>query len=233
MDIRLEIPDSLADITLSDYQKFMKIAEGKDIDIFVQQKMIQIFCKVPLLAVTHIKMQDFKKIVVHLTSVLEAKHELIPITTIQGKKYGFIPDLDKDMTFGEYIDLDTMMKTWETFDKAMSVLYRPVKSKYKGKYTIFDYDSNADASYGKLITMDVVTGATLFFWNLSKKLLQITPNYLQRLLKSMEMTSDGQKTKAVLEKNGVGIPTFIESLTETSLRLEQLLPQTWAKPLRF
>lgn len=229
MDIKLTVPDSLADITLGDYQKFMKISEGKEMDIFIQQKMVQIFCHIPLLAVTHIKVQDFKKIVSHLVSVLEQKSALIPITEVDGKKYGFIPNLDRDMTIGEYIDLDKFMETWDTFDKAMGVLYRPVTSKSREKYLISDYDPNIDISYTKQITMDVVTGATLFFWTLSAELLKITPNYLRKLI---QKTGTQEEVTAAFEKNGVGIHTFLRSLEETSLGLEKLLPPTLARHSR-
>lgn len=230
MDIKITVPDSLSEITLGDYQKFMKISEGKDMDIFIQQKMVQIFCKIPLIAVSKIKINDFKKIVNHLSNVISQKSNFIPTTKVNGKMYGFIPDLDNDMTFGEYVDLDSFIKSWETFDKAMSVLYRPIKVKKGNKYQIKDYDSRNDIAYTREITMDVVTGAIVFFCNLSNALLKATPSYLSKLVHKLPQ---GNKEKTLMEginKNGGGTLTFLELLEETSLKLEMLLPQTLAKP---
>ena len=221
MDIKVTIPESMADITLSDYQKFIKISDGKDFDVFIQQKMISIFCNIPLLAVSKLNRQDFKAIVVILSKILEEKHELQPIIKIDGKEYGFIPNLRSGFTFGEFVDLDNLMKEWSTFHQAMSILYRPVVSKKGTKYIIEPYDSNAPFNHMERVTMDVVTGATLFFWNLSRTLLEVTPKYLQQQL------AKNPQAEAALQKNGVGMHTFINSLAEASLKLEMLLHRTW------
>ena len=49
------------------------------------------------------------------------------------------PDLD-ELSFGEYIDLDTYLGDWENIHDAMNVLYRPINSKKGDRYTIQEYD---------------------------------------------------------------------------------------------
>ena len=41
---------------------------------------------------------------------------------MRGVEYGFIPNLD-DMSFGEYVDLDTYIGDWQNIHRAMAVLY--------------------------------------------------------------------------------------------------------------
>lgn len=229
MEINITVPTSLKDIKLSDYQKFLKIAKGNDDDMFIRQKMVQIFCNIPLLAVTKIKRKDFTIISNAILEVLQEKPKLTPITEIKGVKYGFIPNLNDDMTLGEFVDLDNYMKDWNEFHKAMAVLYRPINSKPLFKrifkndnsYTIEKYDTEKVNSSAMLdMNMEVVMGAVVFFWTLSNQLLKITPKYLQQLLRK------NPKAVMALEKNGVGISTFTNSLEEACSRLTLLLPYT-------
>ncbi len=216
MEVAFKVPTELSEIRLSDYQKFISIVENEDNDLFVRQKMVQIFCDVPLLAVSRMKRKDFISISNSLTETLQSKNDLIPTISINGQEFGFVPNLDK-IQLGEFTDLDKYLSNWSDFHKAMAVLYRPITSKIKNKYLIEEYQgSDKYSSLMKGITMDVVMGAVLFFWTLSRQLLTIIPKYLEQLAK-------GQKEALMdLEKNGGGINTFISSLEETCSKLMKL-----------
>ena len=122
MKIEINVPDSLKEITLGQYQKFEKLntEENKD-TTFLLQKMVQIFCSLNLKDVATIKYKSVQEIALHLNKVFDTKHDLIPTFELGGVKLGFIPVLD-DMTLGEYIDLDNNLGDWQTMHKAMSVL---------------------------------------------------------------------------------------------------------------
>lgn len=225
MKIEVTVPTSLSEIPLKDYQKFVKIAAGNEDDFFIKQKMIQIFCHVPLIAVTKMKRKDFNSISSTLLELLNKKPKLITITEIAGRRYGFIPSLQEDMTVGEFTDLDGFMKDWKDFHKAMAVLYRPITAERKGKYQIESYEPSEERDQVMQdMNMEVVMGAVLFFWTLSEQLLRITPRYLE-----LHLTRN-KKAAEALEKNGVGISTFINLLEVASLKLEGLLPYTWERP---
>jgi hypothetical protein len=72
--------------------------------------------------------------------------------------------------------------------------------------------------------LDVVIGALLFFYRLGMELLTITPKFLEQKLKR------DKRMQAALERSGVGINTYLQSLEETCLRLMLLLPHTLARP---
>ena len=55
MKLTINIPETLNEVTLKQYQKWLKIAEGKELDSFLQQKMVEIFCNIPLKQVLQIK----------------------------------------------------------------------------------------------------------------------------------------------------------------------------------
>ena len=224
MELNITVPTSLSDIKLRDYQKFIKIANDNQDDLFLRQKMVQIFCNIPLLAVSKMRRKDFTIISNALIEILQEKPSLKRIVELNGQKYGFIPNLDDDMSFGEFVDLDDYMKDWKDFHKAMAVLYRPIKTQRKENYTIIDYDTEKVSSSVMLdMPMDVVMGSVVFFWTLSALLLKITPKYLAQVLRK------NPGVQEVLEKNGVGISTYTNSLEEACLNLERLLPYTLAR----
>ena len=51
MNIKLNVPNRLSEIALSEYVKYLKILdineEDENSDVFVQQKVLEIFCGVP------------------------------------------------------------------------------------------------------------------------------------------------------------------------------------------
>jgi len=177
MKLTLNIPESLSEVTLDQYQQWLKVAEGKDLDNFLQQKMIEIFCGVTLKQVMLIKAKDIESIVVQISKLFNQKeNKFIDRFNYQDQEFGFVPKLD-DMTFGEYVDLDNYLADWQLIHKAMGVLFRPITFKKKKQYLIEDYET-ADKYNMKQMTLDVVFGAMVFFWNLRNELQKHILNYL-------------------------------------------------------
>ena len=85
-------------------------------------------------------------------------------------------DLD-DISFGEYVDLDTYLADWEQMNKAIGVLYRPITFKKKQQYLIEDYES-AEKYDMTEVTLDVVFGSLVFFYSLRNELQKTILNYL-------------------------------------------------------
>ena len=144
MKVEINVPDSLNEITLAQYQRFEKLnTEENQGSTFLLQKMVEIFCNLDLKDVAEIKYKSVQEIAVHLNKVFDTKHTLIPTFELEGIEYGFIPVLD-DMTLGEYIDLDENLGDWSNMHKAMSVLYRPIKFKKGHKYNIEAYNGTTE-----------------------------------------------------------------------------------------
>ena len=81
MKLDIILPTDLSEITLQQYQKFVKIdtEENKD-SSFLMHKTVEIFCNLDLKNIVKIKMVDVKKILAHLNEVFEKKNDLIPAT---------------------------------------------------------------------------------------------------------------------------------------------------------
>lgn len=213
MKLTLNIPESLSEVTLDQYQQWLKVAEDKEMNNFLQQKMIEIFCGVTLKQVMLIKAKDIESIVVQISELFNQKdNKFIDRFRYQDQDFGFIPKLD-DMTFGEYVDLDTYLADWQLMHKAMSVLYRPITFKKKNQYLIEDYET-ADKYNMKQMTLDVVFGSMVFFWNLRNEL----QNHILSYLANQTEVPISQELRDSL-KNGVGINLSMDWQMETSSTL--------------
>ena len=176
MKLTINIPETLNEVTLKQYQKWLKIAEGKELDSFLQQKMVEIFCNIPLKQVLQIKATDINNICEELSKLFNNEPKFIDRFTLNDKEFGFIPKLD-DISFGEYVDLDTYLADWELMHKAIAVLYRPITYKKKKQYLIEEYESSDKYDMSET-TLDIVFGAIVFFYSLKNELQKTILNYL-------------------------------------------------------
>lgn len=206
MKIEITVPTSLNEITLEQYQKFLKIAEENPEGNFLNAKMIEIFCGIPLSDSYKLKMSSVSAIIDILNEMLNVTPNHVEKFTLNGVQYGFIPDLD-EMSLGEYIDLDNNISSWAEMHKAMNVLYRPIKIKKGDKYSVEDYDVSNPAAL-KDMPLDAAIGAVFFFLNLGIELSKHTILY-----SNLEEMEDIQE-QLILEENGVGINHFMLSLEE-------------------
>jgi hypothetical protein len=213
MKLTLNIPESLSEVTLDQYQQWLKVAEDKEMNNFLQQKMIEIFCGVTLKQVMLIKAKDIESIVVQISELFNQKdNKFIDRFKYQDQDFGFIPKLD-DMTFGEYVDLDTYLADWQLMHKAMSVLYRPITFKKKNQYLIEEYET-ADKYNMKQMTLDIVFGSMVFFWKLKNELQSLILSYLA----NQTEVPISQELRDSL-KNGAGINLSMDWQMETSSTL--------------
>ena len=206
MKIEVIIPNNLSEITLDQYQRFLKIQENNTDEKFLTSKMIEIFCGIKLPEVLKMRVNDVSLITNILSEMFENIPQLVQRFKMNGVEYGFIPDLD-DMSLGEYIDLDTYLGDWENMHRAMAVLYRPIKNKSGNRYNIKEYDGKGFEDM-KDMPLDAVLSSIVFFYNLGIELSKAMMNYL-------ETTEEEALTEFLnSQPNGVGINQFTHSLSE-------------------
>ena len=207
MQIEINVPTSLNEITLEQYQKFLKASEETPEGSFLDAKMIEIFCGIPLSDSYKLKMSSVQAIVDILTDMLNEKPAHIDKFSLDGVQYGFIPDLD-EMSLGEYVDLDGNASDWQKMHVAMNVLYRPVITSKKGKYNIKEYTAD-DPEKMKDMPLGVALSSLFFFYNLglelSKHTILSSSNQAEMEIIQEQLTS---------EKNGDGTHQFLVSLEE-------------------
>ena len=129
MKIEVNIPENLNDITLGQYQEFLKIEEPTEEDI------LKVFLGLDLKGLGKIKAADVDKYANHITSLFEQEQEHVLKFDLKGVQFGFMPNLD-EITYGENKDVTAYLNDWQTMHKAMAVLYRPIKQKLGARYII-------------------------------------------------------------------------------------------------
>ena len=205
MKVEVYIPDTLSEITLGQYQKYLKIQSENEDENFLAIKMIEIFCGLRGDTIMAMKANSIKDVTMILTDMFNEKPQLVKEFKLNGRTYGFIPKLE-DMSFGEYIDLDTYIGDMENIHRAMNVLYRPIKQKYQERYLIEDY-TGEDPEVMKSMPMDAVLSSILFFYHLGMDLSQAMMSYLEE--EEMDLVQ-----QQILGENGDGINHFSASLRE-------------------
>ena len=217
MEVQINVPSTLNEIPLKHYQDFLKVQRDSTDEEFVAQKMVEIFCGIRLIEVAKIKLTSLNELIAHFTQLFNQVPKFTPKFMIGDIEFGFIPELE-EITFGEYVDLDSHLQSWDKFHKAMAVLYRPIKTRKGDKYEIAEYNPNKDMEeLMQYAPLDVCIAASVFFWTLESDLLQATLNYLETEMKKEKSLSQTLAKQLNLANDGDGINHFMQSLKEISL----------------
>ena len=212
MNIEINVPTSLSEITLGQYQKYLKIADENPDSNFLSAKMIEIFCGISLSESYRLKVSSVAAICDILEELLDQKPELVDRFDMNGVQYGMIPDMD-DMSLGEYIDLDNNVSQWEQMHTAMNVMYRPIQDSKGDKYNLVEYNP-LSAEMMRDMPMSAVTGSLFFLLTLGIEL----SNHMI-LYSNQEGMSDSQRN-LISTESGDGINHFMDSLQEILANLK-------------
>lgn len=220
MKVEIDIPSNLSEISLDRYQKYMVTLNNSDDKEFVFQKMIEIFCGLELKEVVKMKASTVIELVQHFDKLFNEKTKFKHRFKMNGVEFGFIPDLE-EISWGEYIDIESNIGDFQNIHKALAVMYRPIVKDVKGKYEIEPY--KGDLSYSEVLKyapLDVVLPASVFFWNLGSELLTATLSYLEKQMTKKNKTILAKQLN--LDNDGDGISQYINSLKETLRSLTEL-----------
>ena len=233
MKVDITVPESIAEIPLVNYQKFLKVQQNSDDQEFIAQKMIEIFCGIELKDVAKIKYNDMNNLVEHFNKIFSAKPVFYQRFKLKEMEFGFIPNLE-EISWGEYIDLEHHMNSWEDFHKAMAVMYRPITKSSKDKYEIAPYTASEEwHDLMKYMPMEIAISARVFFYDLGNELLSSTLSYLEAQMIRMK----SRKGRRIFQKegnllnSGDGILAYMQSLKEISQSLTKLQPTDYINVL--
>jgi len=177
--------NSWEDVNLEKWLKlleFSKEAKGKE-----AEKTIAALSNIPNKLIKKLAIRD---VVVIMGKIAAMQHKgndkLKKIVTIEGKEYGFHPDLN-EITLGEYADLEQFIKN--DIDKCLpeivAILFRPVTKRENDRYEIEAYDGriNVRAELMKKMSAQQVQNALVFFYGFGKILLKHLEWYLTEVQK--------------------------------------------------
>ena len=201
---RFKLINKWSDVTLG---RWLKLIKSKNKSKAKEAKeTISALSDIPKNLIDKLALKDIALLTSKLSEMQEHKNSsLKKKIEIEGKKYGFHPDLDS-ITLGEYADLETFLKNGaeQNLPELMAILYRPITSEESsnGLYTIEAYDGNISirAEEMKKMSAEQVQSALVFFYHLGKKLLLCLPSVL--IQQQTEMTELLQQIHS--QKNGLG-----------------------------
>ena len=199
---QFKLISSWEEVTL---EKWLKIIDFKnETKTKEAEETIAALSTIPKQLIKQLELKDVVAIMSKL-SEFQQKHNssLKKIIEIDGKRYGFHPDLGNSITLGEWADLETFIKQdiEKNLPEVMSILYRPITEETdSGVYTIAAYDGDIRmrTEEMKQMSAEQVQSALRFFFVLGKKLSEILPLYLMEKLKEMKE----QLPQNPLQKNG-------------------------------
>jgi hypothetical protein len=179
---------SWEDVTMEKWLKLIDFQEGTKSE--EAEETIAALSNIPKKLVKELALKDVAVIMSKIAE-LQAKQDssLKRIIEIEGKEYGFHPDLDS-ITLGEYADIETFIKNGieKSLPELMAVLYRPIKEKKNDIYIIdaYDGDIRLRAEEMKKMSAQQVQSALRFFFVFAKELSMILPLYLMEQMKEMK-----------------------------------------------
>jgi hypothetical protein len=219
--MKLIVPSTLEEISLSKYQRYLKEFEYskslKNQETYLGLKMIEIFCEVTEDQAKQIDSDSANKVIKILVDLLSVEQTLVESFNLGGVQFGWIPKID-NLSFGEFLDLNNNIDNWDNMVIAMGVLYRPVTGRAAdGKYLIEKYEGDKYHEILKEMPLNVVLGATVFFWNLGLDLVTSTLCSLEEEANKMSI-----RQRASFQKNGDGLLHSLNSLKTMLQELKKL-----------
>ena len=199
---RFKLISSWEDVTLETWLKliyFHKVTKSKE-----EEETIAALSTIPKDLINQLELKDVVFIMAKLSELQTNQDSALKrVIEIQGKRYGYHPNLD-EITLGEYADLETMIKNnlEKNMPEVMAILYRPIVNEENDVYTIEAYDGKISirAEEMKKMSAEQVQSALVFFWAFVNALLLSMESFLIQVQKEMKM----QLPPTASQKSGVG-----------------------------
>lgn len=151
-------------MTIKNYIDYLNLPEGTPEEVCVSTLVG--------FNINKLKNKEATKLIADMRAWFNKEHREFKQTFIHdGVEYGFIPNLDDDLTYGENQDLCKYISDDKELNRAMAVAYRPIVKKQGSKYLIEDYEGSSKYAQIMLdVDIDIALGMKVFFWTLTNEL---------------------------------------------------------------
>jgi hypothetical protein len=167
MELKVNIPTSLDDITVGQFQEIEAISKldisGEQID----NRILKIFTGIE--DANSISKIDRDMLLGAINDAILKEGEFTNRFKLDYVEFGMIPNFDK-ISGSEYTDLIKYSDSPEELHRLLAVAFRPIKFKDRYKnYQIVNYRGTGELSeLMKQTPMSIAKGFNVFFFNLSK-----------------------------------------------------------------
>lgn len=193
--MKVILPENQSEITLEQYQRYIKLLERTDLDIYnFNRRKLEIFTPLTFKDTENVTQVDFEFCLNQIDKALNEEVEFTNRFKVGGVEFGFIPNFD-EMTTAEYVDLNKYTNTPDTLNYLMAILFRPIINKDSfNNYEIATYEGTKEYfELMKKTPLSIVNGALFFFINLSTEL----QNYILKYTKEVQKKEELQATTLV------------------------------------
>ena len=183
--MKIILPENQSEITLEQYQRYVKLLERTDLDIYnFNRRKLEIFTSLSFKDTENVTQVDFEFCLNQIDKALNEEVEFKNIFTLGNVEFGFIPNLD-EMTTAEYVDLNKYTNTADTLHYLMAILFRPIINKDSfGNYEIQNYQGTKEYfELMKKTPLSIANGSLFFFINLSTELQSYILKYTKEVQK--------------------------------------------------
>ena len=183
--MKIILPENQSEITLEQYQRYVKLLERTDLDIYnFNRRKLEIFTPLSFKDTENVTQVDFEFCLNQIDKALNEEVEFKNRFTLGNVEFGFIPNLD-EMTTAEYVDLNKYTNTADTLHYLMAILFRPIINKDSfGNYEIQNYQGTKEYfELMKKTPLSIANGSLFFFINLSTELQSYILKYTKEVQK--------------------------------------------------
>ena len=185
-EIKLRVPENWNDITVKQYQQFMRVLGSNKEEKVKNLEIVSAFCEIDVKTLKKFKIKDLNKvsnIIVSMTKDDPSDIKMQRNIEFNNQKYGVIPNM-AEMTTGEFVDLETFCEdSTENLHKIMSILYRKQTSEVNkyDRYTVEKYKPTEEKKNLMLdLPMGYALGVLNFFFHLGETLITDSRSYLMK-----------------------------------------------------
>ena len=225
-EITYSVPNSLYDITIRDYKRYLKLMEeykDEENQTLLNLKSLEVFCNIPFEHIEKLPMATVDMLLDKIADCFKENTPLIRTFKLVGTdnvevEFGFEPDLH-NMALGAYWDAEKYFYGNDNLERLMAVLYRPIEAGYRDKYVIEEYKGSDHLAEVMLdAPVSVVLGAQVFFWNLGMRLSKYTMDSIAQEAEEKMRSGTGQLS----EENGELINQYLHLHKTMSAELTRL-----------
>jgi len=185
---QFKLISSWEEVTLEKWLKLINYSLGTKSK--EAQDTIAELSNIPKDLINQLELKDVALIMSKMAELqAEQNSSLKRVIEVEGKRYGFHPNLD-EITLGEFADIETFIKDdiEKHLPELMAILYRPIVEENNDVYIIEAYDGNISirAEEMKKMSAEQVQSALVFFWGFVNVLLMTSGLSLMEHLKEMK-----------------------------------------------
>ena len=183
--MKIILPENQSEITLEQYQRYVKLLERTDLDIYnFNRRKLEIFTPLTFKDTENVTQVDFEFCLNQIDKALNEEVEFKNRFTLGNVEFGFIPNLD-EMTTAEYVDSNKYTNTADTLHYLMAILFRPIINKDTfNNYEIQTYQGTKEYfELMKKTPLSIANGSLFFFINLSTELQSYILKYTKEVQK--------------------------------------------------